>query len=73
MIAAIILPRRVTSTGSLPKAARLIVCERLSACGMGSKTGAGSRDNACENAETYVTAGWRDMVRRGKGRAKERT
>ena len=30
MIAAIFLPRRVTSTGSLPNAARLIVSERLS-------------------------------------------
>jgi hypothetical protein len=30
------------------------------------------QNNACESAETYVTAGWRDMVRGGRGKTKER-
>jgi hypothetical protein len=35
------------------------------------KAGACVRDKACEDAATYFIAGWRKMVRRERGRAKE--
>jgi hypothetical protein len=39
---------------------------------VGSKAGADSRDNECESAVKDVTAGWRNVVRRKRGKVKDR-